>query len=1205
MLLHLARYLKRRWPLAAVVVTTPLLLGLIFAWVTEPPRTGRVESAPRPVQPPRPPRPTVAADPSLDRRQQIKALGRQLAELREAAVPNPVDIGRILLRLGNLQSATGEDQAAAVALGEIGVLHSDAGHWQAREAAARLAALDKIATGPAFERERWRTALNRQLDAEALHAAGRFREAIGAAEEALTLRRRLWGAGHVETAESQIRLAWLATEHADSYLRAEGLAREALEAARQALGEDHPAFGDCLYVLATLADDRGDFNVADRLYEQTLDNYRRCAGELSREYARALNRQGRMHNVWWKDFAAGKSFKALEIRERILDKEHPDCAESREDAAELQYGLLHYEQAEPQLERALEIRRRRQGEEHPDLARPYTLLAACQAEQGKLSQALVNIRRALNLTERWRGAGHLQMAERQVRLGKVCIRTNDYAVGYRALKKARETLSELGMQKHPTYCEAIFQQAESLRCDATYHLNEEEASGMAAAQPIMEEAVDAYRGLPEGEKIGYFADALLSLSRIHYMLNYPGETRQAARDLIDEAEKVINRNGGVMHPLYASVRTAQGRFCIARGYYEDGLKYESEGAERIQQQVGTAAPWLYVEALQALVGAYLHQGEDLATARELGRESFELYSEMYHRNAAGESDSSRLAAMGDTFAQLSGNLSIGAATNDLASLYDMVLALRGAATFFQTAHQLAHDRPDLQRLLQKIIAERQVLKERVFSDDPGQPRELWIERLLEASERKEYAECELAIAIRPLVPEEPPLTWRDVQSVLAENTAFIDFIQYVHHASPPGHSGRLVRELRVLAYIVSRSRAPVCVPLGKSSDIERGVTAWQNAIVDLQSGGSGAIDAPAVDLARLIWFPLLPHLADVEELYIAPDGPLCFASFAALPMPGRESRTYALERYGISYVNSGRWLYQQLRNETPPAGKGLLVCGGIAYQPDDFAPPREAQPRAGLLSEVQGMKNLPASALEIGEVAKLYAKNHSPDPRSRELVGAQSDAQEFQLALDGNWRYIHFAGHGFFIQPDEVPALSGRIETLGQNVYFVQRNQLLLSGLVLAPRPGRSSVLTLLTAEEVGSLNLRGTDMVVLSACETGLGCTWGADGVLGLTRAFLTAGSRNVVSSLWKVEDAATSLLMEQFYQNLWKTPGMSKREALRRAQIAVLNGPERISERTQLLALRGIKTGAPIDLERVATEPGRSHPALWAAFVLNGDGR
>src|SRR5262249_19249085 len=155
-------------------------------------------------------------------------------------------------------------------------------------------------------------------------------------------RRRLWGGRHLETAESLTRLAWLATEHADFYLRAEELAREALDATRGVLGEEHPAFGDCLYVRATLADDRGDFGGADRFYEQAMAVYRESVGELSREYAQALNRQGRMHNTWWKDYSAGKSFKALEIRERILNREHPDCCESREDAAEVQYGLLQF-----------------------------------------------------------------------------------------------------------------------------------------------------------------------------------------------------------------------------------------------------------------------------------------------------------------------------------------------------------------------------------------------------------------------------------------------------------------------------------------------------------------------------------------------------------------------------------------------------------------------------------------------------------------------------------------------------------------------------------------------------------------------------------------------------------------------------------------------------------------------------------------------
>src|SRR5262249_54511959 len=152
------------------------------------------------------------------------------------------------------------------------------------------------------------------------------------------------------------------------------------------------------------------------------------------------------------------------------------------------------------------------------------------------------------------------------------------------------------------------------------------------------------------------------------------------------------------------------------------------------------------------------------------------------------------------------------------------------------------------------------------------------------------------------------------------------------------------------------------------------------------------------------------------------------------------------------------------------------------------------------------------------------------------------------------WKTIHFAGHGFFVDPSKAQFLSGHyFETAGESRYFLQRHQLLLSGLVLAPAAKESDLPTILTAEEVGSLDLRDTDLVVLSACETGLGCSVGADGVLGLTRAFLTAGSRSVVSSLWKVDDAATSLLMEEFYRNLWERR-LSKAQALRQAQLTVL---------------------------------------------------
>jgi CHAT domain-containing protein len=149
----------------------------------------------------------------------------------------------------------------------------------------------------------------------------------------------------------------------------------------------------------------------------------------------------------------------------------------------------------------------------------------------------------------------------------------------------------------------------------------------------------------------------------------------------------------------------------------------------------------------------------------------------------------------------------------------------------------------------------------------------------------------------------------------------------------------------------------------------------------------------------------------------------------------------------------------------------------------------------------------------------------------------------------------------------------------------------------------------ILTAEEVQAIDLRGCELVVLSACDTGLGHAEAGQGVLGLQRAFHAAGARAVVASLWKVDDAATGVLMEQFYTNLW-TKKFPKLEALRQAQLTVLNDPGLVERHKVELAKRGLgpKAEKLPARERVVPPGGgaaRSDPALWAAFVLGGDGR
>ncbi len=151
-----------------------------------------------------------------------------------------------------------------------------------------------------------------------------------------------------------------------------------------------------------------------------------------------------------------------------------------------------------------------------------------------------------------------------------------------------------------------------------------------------------------------------------------------------------------------------------------------------------------------------------------------------------------------------------------------------------------------------------------------------------------------------------------------------------------------------------------------------------------------------------------------------------------------------------------------------------------------------------------------------------------------------------------------------------------------------------------------------LEVQELFELNLKSCDLAVLSACDTHLGRWSRGDEIVGMERAFLRAGVPTVVASLWKVEDAATSVLMEGFYDNLWRK-NMPCAEALHQAKLTVLRNPEIVTSRRR--ELRDGLARRAVSLEESVTLPGGSsttapapvqtHPAQWAAFVLSGDWR
>jgi CHAT domain-containing protein len=211
----------------------------------------------------------------------------------------------------------------------------------------------------------------------------------------------------------------------------------------------------------------------------------------------------------------------------------------------------------------------------------------------------------------------------------------------------------------------------------------------------------------------------------------------------------------------------------------------------------------------------------------------------------------------------------------------------------------------------------------------------------------------------------------------------------------------------------------------------------------------------------------------------------------------------------------------------------------------------------------------------------------------------EAEATEGALKQLAGPSILHVATHGFFLpdQPQEDIALARGLGLAPKPTSTKQReNPFVRSGLALAGAnklQGQNGEDGILTALEASGLDLWGTKLVVLSACETGVGEIKNGEGVYGLRRALVLAGAESQVISLWQVSDEATRELMVAFYEKL--KAGEGRTAALRAVQLEMLKGKEPARSGDS----RGITRGS------VETKKDRSHPFFWASFIQSGDWR
>ena len=316
------------------------------------------------------------------------------------------------------------------------------------------------------------------------------------------------------------------------------------------------------------------------------------------------------------------------------------------------------------------------------------------------------------------------------------------------------------------------------------------------------------------------------------------------------------------------------------------------------------------------------------------------------------------------------------------------------------------------------------------------------------------------------------------------------------------------------------------------------------------------------DIYASIWAPLEEFLQDITDIYFSPDGKLynIGIEYACLPS---EDNTLINEKYRIHRLSSTRELVAARNRDYyhPKAEESAILYGGIDY--DDESGDTETEDTEltyrsafNLRSLDRGSVNtlpyLPGTKKEIEMIGKTLQEASTPIPVTT-LTNRNATETSFKQLSGKKNRVIHLATHGFYITKKQANQMSGHsvINISNINDSYVEDRELLRSGLLMAGAMSEEKDKAIddgiLTALEVASMDLSGTELIVLSACETALGDV-SSEGVFGLQRGFKKAGAQSLLMSLWKVDDTATQILMTKFYKGL--TLGQSKREALLNAQ-------------------------------------------------------
>jgi CHAT domain-containing protein/tetratricopeptide (TPR) repeat protein len=1043
-----------------------------------------------------------------------------------------------------------------------------------------------------------------------LNAQAQFVQAEPPLRQALEQLRHLHGANHADTARAGNNLA-SSLQGQGKYADAEVLLREALAVRQKVVGEQHPLTATGYNNLAGVVELQGKLADAEALFRQALEVLRQTVGVNHPEAARCANnlatnlqKQGR--------FAEAELLyqQAIQVRLTAEVPDPPELAQTYGNYAALLLRLGKFSAAETYFSRSLELNRRRLGHAHSATALSLYNLGMLYQSQYRHQEAFPFLQLAETTYHQAAGASHPDTLRARMMLAVNLDQRKDYAAAEplhrQTLATRRQVLGEL----HPDVARSCYYLAQ--HCALRENTTESDR--------LFHEALELMRSLLGELNPDVVAMQDWRAQQLRTRRQWAEAETQARRVLLN-AEQVFSPT----HPHLTIARQnlaeclhAQGKWTEAQSLLEQAARSFESGrlvrSDQSLERIGEhPAPYLQLATLHAR--AQRPRAAWAALEANLARA---VLDEAAARRAQPTTTPNRWLTLQARVAELHAR-SLALAVQPTRTPHQNQQLQEWLTKQTQATHELTEmavqasqaEQIDWERLQAQLPADTAV----VAWVDLSQPgiEEHWV-CLLRRGHEPLWA---------PLPGTGPAQKWTPADNDGPAN---------LRRALVNGRSGAELSAL--IARCTTQRLGPILPHL---TDIQRLIVMPTGAMVavpvevlaerfTIAYAPSATLWAKALPAAPL---PPLRLLALGDPIFAAPLTPL--ASLAELPPNGLLVQTVVpdgaaehaqirpndvlLKYAGVSIDNANqlRTLIQEQAQAKTVAleiwrdGQTLTrsIAGGKLGLTTDTTPApialklqRANQRLTAKLTRGDTWAELPGTTVEVARLRQLFG--------DRSVTLTRSDASEQaleQLRAAGElarFRYVHLATHG---QANFVHAF--------ESALILAQDRLPVPAAANAPY----ALTGQLTARKVLDHWRLNADLVTLSACESALGQATSGEGFLGFTQAFLLAGSRSVCVSLWKVDDAATALLMGRFYENLLgQRPGLTaplgKAAALAEAKawLRNLNATDAATHTAALArqVTRGKEPAAPLVVpssqEPLHRDKPFAHPRYWAAFVLIG---